>query len=153
MKKSIVRKFRSVLRQFDRELFFQNNSACCDGVSMAQCHALLEIEEKRDITVTEVSDLLMLNKSTVSRTVDGLVNIGLVDREIPKENRRTTVLRLTKNGARVCNNIHWNNDKYVDKTLSVLSKDEQETLINLLDKVTNQMAVLRNNPENIENCC
>lgn len=153
MNNSIIRKFRSVLRRFDRELFFQNNSACCDGVSMAQCHALLEIEEKEDITVTEVSDLLMLNKSTISRTIDGLVNIGLVDREIPKENRRTTVLRLTENGMRVCKNIHWNNDRYVEKTLSVLTTDEKETLINLLNKVTAQMSLLRNSPDESETCC
>lgn len=153
MDKLLIRKFRSILRNFDRELFYQNNSACCDGVSMAQCHALLEIEEKKDITVTEISDALMLNKSTISRTVDGLVNIGLIDREIPKENRRTTVLRLTDNGARVCSNINWNNDRYIEKTLSVLTEEEQQTLVGLLEKVTSQMSILRNREDEEAKCC
>ena len=153
MEKELIRKFRSVLRRFDRELYYQNNSSCCNGISLSQCHALMEIEQKKDISVTEVSDALMLNKSTISRTVDGLVNIGLLNREIPKEDRRTAVLNLTDTGKKVCNDINWNNDRYIQKYLEVLNTDEQDTLITLLDKVTRQMSKLRNSDDESESCC
>ncbi|MDA3928598.1 MAG: MarR family transcriptional regulator [Prolixibacteraceae bacterium] len=153
MKKEFIRKIRAVLRRFDRELFFQNTSSCCNGVSMAQCHALLEIENKENITVTELSENLMLNKSTISRTVDGLVNVGLIDREIPKENRRITTLNLSENGQKVCEDIHWNNDQFITQTLSVLGDTEKEQFLLLLDKVTMKMLALRNDFDKNKNCC
>ncbi|MCK4750392.1 MAG: MarR family transcriptional regulator, partial [Bacteroidales bacterium] len=88
MKKEYIQHFREILRIFDREVFLQNNASCCNGISLAQCHTLLEIEKNSEISVSDLAMNLSLDKSTVSRTVDGLVNIGMVDRVIPKENRR-----------------------------------------------------------------
>jgi DNA-binding MarR family transcriptional regulator len=154
MNQKFVRKFREVLRRLDRELFLQNVSSCCNGVTTTQCHTLLEMEGITDISVTELSKNLMLDKSTVSRTVDGLVNIGLVDRVIPSENRRMTTLNLTENGKKTCENIHWYNDRYAQDALSVLSEEEQEELVRLLDKVTLKMVTLRDNYNNTSsNCC
>jgi DNA-binding MarR family transcriptional regulator len=138
-----IKKFREVLRRFEREIFVQTNECCCNGVTLAQCHALLEIASKNKESVSELAKTLSLDKSTVSRTVDGLVNIGLVDRSIPEENRRTSILKLTKAGENVCHSINCNNNKYISGTLSILTKAEQEELLRLFEKITNQMLQLR----------
>lgn len=138
-----VKKFREILRRFEREIFVQTNECCCNGVTLAQCHALLEIASKNKESVTELAKTLCLDKSTISRTVDGLVNIGLIDRNIPEENRRTSILQLTKAGENVCNSINGNNYKYISDTLSVLTEKEKEELIRLIEKITNQMIKLR----------
>ncbi len=138
-----IKKFREILRRFEREIFVQTNECCCNGVTLAQCHALLEIESKNKESVTELAKTLGLDKSTVSRTIDGLVNMGLVDRSIPMENRRTSILKLTESGINVCNSINCNNDKYIHDTLSILTEAEKEELISLFEKVTNQMIKLR----------
>jgi DNA-binding MarR family transcriptional regulator len=146
MKKSdsqTVKKFREILRRFEREIFVQTNECCCNGVTLAQCHALLEIESKNKESVTELASTLCLDKSTISRTVDGLVNSGLVDRTIPAENRRTSILQLTEAGKDVCISINGNNDKYISNTLSVLTEAEKEQLISLFEKITNQMINMR----------
>lgn len=138
-----IKKFREILRRFEREIFVQTNECCCNGVTLAQCHALLEIENKNKESVTELAKTLCLDKSTVSRTVDGLVNIGLVDRTIPEENRRTSILKLTEAGKTVCHSINGNNYEYISDTLSMLTDAEKEELIRLLEKITNQMIKLR----------
>jgi DNA-binding MarR family transcriptional regulator len=138
-----INKFREVLRKFEREIFVQTNECCCNGVTLAQCHALLEIDNKNKISVTELSKTLGLDKSTVSRTVDGLVHVGLVDRTIPEENRRTSTLQLTRNGKDTCCSINANNDKYIGETLSVLSDSEKKQLLNLFEKITGQMSRIR----------
>ena len=138
-----IKKFREVLRRFEREIFVQTNECCCNGVTLAQCHALLEIASKNKESVTELAKTLSLDKSTVSRTIDGLVSMGLVDRSIPEENRRTSILQLTKEGENVCLSINGNNDKYISSTLSILTKAEQEELLRLFGKITNQMMQLR----------
>jgi DNA-binding MarR family transcriptional regulator len=138
-----IRNFRNLLRRFERELFMQNTDSCCNGVTLAQCHSLLEIESKEKVSLTELANILGLDKSTVSRTVDGLVNLGLVDRTIPAENRRTAILKLTSTGKNICNSINSTNDKYFSETLSILTASEKSEFPRLLEKVINRMVELR----------
>jgi DNA-binding MarR family transcriptional regulator len=145
-----IKKFRGMLRRFERELFMQNNESCCNGVTLAQCHTLLEIENKGKESLTELSKTLGLDKSTISRTVEGLVNIGLVDRSIPAENRRMATLQLTEAGNNICQTINNSNEKYFEDTLSILNEKETTELIRLLDKVINRMTELRSQ---VGTCC
>lgn len=144
MTKDQVKIFRAVLRKFEREIFLQNNSSCCEGVTVSQCHALLEIELNDNITITELAKSLALDKSTVSRTVESLVSSGLVIRTIPSGNRRTAVLTLSDAGKTACNTINTANNRFVSDSLEVLTKAEQSNLITLFEKITHRMADLRN---------
>jgi DNA-binding MarR family transcriptional regulator len=146
----VTKKFRETLRRFEREIFMQNSDSCCNGVTLAQCHALLEVESKEKESVTELAKTLGLDKSTVSRTVDGLVNIGLLDRTIPAENRRMATIQLTEAGKNICCTINDSNDKYFEDTLSVLTDPEKTELLRLLDKVTARMIALRSQDNT---CC
>ncbi len=119
-----IRNFREYLRRFERVLNIQNSSSCCSGVSLAQCHALMELFKEDNITINELSDRLYLDKSTISRTVEGLVQIGLVNRNIPEKDRRAAIVSLTKQGTQVCNQINKVNDTYFEKVLdSIPLKD------------------------------
>ena len=143
MNKKKLARFREILRAFDRELFLQNNASCCNGITLTQCHTLLEIENKEVITITDLANNLSLDKSTVSRTVDGLVNIGLVDRTIPKNNRRTTELCLTDLGKKTCDAINYTNNQYILNVLADFTDQEKTKLVRLFDKVTQNMIRLR----------
>ncbi len=107
MKKQYIQHFREVLRVFDQELFLQDSASCCNGISMAQCLTLLEIEKSSSTSISQLANRLSLDKSTVSRTVDGLVNIRMVNRVTPKENRRTALINLTDSGKEVCATINF----------------------------------------------
>lgn len=145
MDKDFLHRFREILRLFDRELFFQNVSSCCGGVTLAQCHTLLEIENNEEITITELAGNLLLDKSTTSRTVESLVRSGYVERNIPPANRRITTLNLTESGKNTCNDIKWNNEKFLKDSLSQLSKNEKKELLRLFDKITSNMIEMRKN--------
>lgn len=151
MTKNQIRDLRNIIRQFDRELFFQNVASCCNGISPAQCHALLEIEKQSVTTVGELAQNLSLDKSTVSRTVEGLVNISLINREIPKENRRTSIIKLTESGKKVCKTIHYANDEYFEQVLSQFNEDEVSQFISHLGKFTNGMQ--RQRKTDASSCC
>ncbi len=71
-----------------------------------------------EISLKELADKLSLEKSTVSRTVDGLVKRRFLNRETPSENRRLIKLNLTEAGSSTCDNINWNNDNYISEILS-----------------------------------
>jgi DNA-binding MarR family transcriptional regulator len=132
-----------VLRIFDQELFLQNQTSCCNGISLPQCLTLLEIERNREISVSDLAYKLSLDKSTVSRTVDGLVNINLVNRVIPRENRRLAIIKLTNSGKQVCADINYTNDSYVSEILKDFSEEEQEVLLTLFRRLAGKMTEYR----------
>lgn len=143
MDKKYIRQFRDLIRIFDREIFLQNNASCCNGISLAQCHTLLEIEKSDKISISELADNLSLDKSTVSRTVDGLVNINMVDRIIPEDNRRKAILNLTDNGKQICSTINFTNDVYITQLLHDFTEKEQDEFLRLFKKFTCNMAGIR----------
>jgi len=143
MKNEFIKQFRETLRVFDREMFLQNNASCCNGISLAQCHTLLEVEKNSEISISDLAKKLSLDKSTVSRTVDGLVNINLVNRAIPKENRRLALIRLTGSGKDLCSSINYSNDSYISEVFSNFTDEEKECFLRLFGKLTGNMYAYR----------
>ena len=68
-------------------------SSCC-GVTFAQCHAIVEIGRASTLSLNDLADILGLDKSTMSRTINNLVNEGLVARELDNEDRRFVRIEL-----------------------------------------------------------
>jgi DNA-binding MarR family transcriptional regulator len=93
------------------------DSICC-GVTAAQCHTLLAIEEKKLTTVTDLALDLELDKSTLSRTIESLVAVGLVNRETNSGNRRSQHISLTKEGENAVAGIHTQWNDYFESILS-----------------------------------
>ncbi len=124
-----VQQFRKDLRRIERRLFglIGLDGQCC-GVTRAQCHVLLAVEEKGLTTVTDLASNLELDKSTLSRTIEGLVGMGLVRRETNSGNRRSQDICLTPEGERAAASIgsQWNN--YFETIFSGLSASKQQAL-------------------------
>lgn len=142
MDKKVVRKFRKILRVFERELDRQNNSSCCCGVTLSQCHALMELSKKDNISLNQLSEQLSIDKSATSRTVENLVIKKMVERSIPKENRRTTNLKLTKRGINVCQQINNGNDEYYLKALEAIPADDLDVFLRTFENLTSRMGKL-----------
>jgi DNA-binding MarR family transcriptional regulator len=143
MPNNTVRKLRKMIRIIEREVERQLRSdvQCC-GVSLVQCHTLLEIEEVQTAPLQFLAERLSLDKSTVSRTVDGLVLLGLIDRRTDPANRRSIILSLTKKGQNACRGIHEICDRFYSRLLEGISGDKTETVI---EGVTLFASALREN--------
>lgn len=125
-----IRQFRKVLRQFERLLTTQLKDTCADtGVTMSQCHALLEIEERGQATIGELAESFGLDKSTVSRTIDGLVRLGLVERKADPDDRRCTPLVLTEHGRKMSADINKENDDYYQHVFNAIPAEQHKDVI------------------------
>ena len=123
-----IRSFRKTLRKFER-LTHVHTKSCCRGVTLAQCHVMLEIEEHDQATTGQLAEQLGLDKSTLSRTIDGLVNSGLVERLRHPSDRRFTPLALTKKGKEACHAFNRDADGYYGRVLSNIPEaDTKEVL-------------------------
>lgn len=119
----MIRAFRRELRALERrvERALAEQSSCC-GVTPAQCHAILALEEAGQSSLTELATALELDSSTLSRTVDGLVKEGLADRREDPTNRRRSILSLSPAGEAAAARINEACDRYYRSLLSSLSE-------------------------------
>ena len=85
--------------------FFDDLQSSCCGVSFAQCHAMATIRRAGKISLNDLAAGMGLDKSTVSRTVDNLVNNKMVIRDPVPADRRCVTIRLTAKGNRAIGEV------------------------------------------------
>ena len=137
----LISKFRSALRKFEREQEFLQRSKCCKELTLAQCHTLLEIGNLGQPSIMQLADSLSLDKSTVSRTVDGLTNLDLVDRYVPFEDRRTLLISLNKNGRDTYDDINYENNTYFNEVLAAIPSKERKVFISTFELLADTMVI------------
>lgn len=128
MTKSEIRSFRKAVRRFE-QLASQQTRTCCTGVTLAQCHALLQLEALGETTVQGLARALHLQKNTVSWTVDGLVKRGLVRRSPDPSDRRAVLLSLTGEGRERCDAINKINDKHYSEVFDRIPRDSRRAVV------------------------
>lgn len=126
--------FRELIRTLERKLGLLNKQdVCCSEVSLAQCHALVEIGRAKSISLKELSNILGLDISTMSRTVESLVKNYFVFRSPSKIDRRSVDIQLTDKGLNLFNNIENTMDNKFKNIFDQISSDEQSTVFNGLN--------------------
>jgi DNA-binding MarR family transcriptional regulator len=120
-----VRVFRGHLRVLEREIAhaMAEETGCC-GVSLAQCHLLLEVESRGRTGITELTGALELDKSTLSRTVEAMCQKGLLSRVIDPQNRRHQFISLTGKGSRTADAINSLCDGSYQRLLRWIPRDK-----------------------------
>ena len=148
-----VEKFRKILRQIQRELsaLSKDDAQCC-GISLAQCHAMIELGISGRTSISTLANAIGLDKSTLSRTIDSLVQQDLVLRNINNEDRRFMTVELSARGETFYKSL---NDRYnmifheamedipgekqaqllddLELFLKILNKVRQKELLNQID--------------------
>jgi len=128
-----IRQFRRTLRKLERLIELQQRF-CCSGATLAQCHVLLEVEELGQATTGQLADSLGLDKSTLSRTVDGLVNLGLLKRLSNPQDRRTIPLLLTDQGKTICNAINTSSNAFYAQIIERIPQNLRQQVIESFDR-------------------
>ena len=127
-----IRRYRRALRQFQSLAGMQFRNHCC-GVTLAQCQVLLEIDECSHLTMGQLALNLKLDVSTLSRAVDGLVDKKLVARLKDDSDRRLVWIRLTDDGASICQEIHESNDACCIRIFENIPPSQRDAVIQNLE--------------------
>jgi len=87
-------------------------------------------------------EIIDMENGSFTYLADKLVNKGLIRKEQAKEDKRITVLNLTKKGEEVTSSLKSNFEAHISKLLSTLSEDDLRDLsksIELLDDILNKL--------------
>lgn len=127
-------RLRETTRLLVRNLgFLDRSGAVCCGITLTQCHTIVETGRRKQISVNELSELLDLDKSTVSRTVEQLVNHDLLVRQPDVNDRRYVVLQLTGKGEELFANIEQRAEAYFAEIIDAIPEEKQEQVIESLE--------------------
>lgn len=128
-----LKSFRENTRRLEMNLGSINRTdCCCCGISDTQCFVLVEIGRRANISIKELAQILRLDKSGISRTVDELVRKEFVVRMPSKEDRRYVVLNLTDKGFEKFNKIENDMDLRFKSILERIPKDKRSQVIEAL---------------------
>ncbi|MEZ7890653.1 MAG: MarR family transcriptional regulator [Candidatus Wallbacteria bacterium] len=139
-----IQDFRHSLRFLEREFERQMKSetGCC-GVTLAQCHLLLELDILKKTSIKTIAGILELDKSTLSRTIDSLVTENLITRLVLKEDRRITEISLTDKGKKTVQKINKMCNEYYSKLFDEIPDKNHKTIINGIKIFAEAMNIFR----------
>jgi DNA-binding MarR family transcriptional regulator len=125
-----IRLLREKLRQVEREVNdpFRSDGGCC-GISLAQCHTLLEVGNAGQVSLVNLASILGLDTSTLSRTIQGLVMLGFVNRTTSDKDRRYVSISLTEQGRGVYEKIESTFNDYFRQVIELIPADKRDAAI------------------------
>jgi DNA-binding MarR family transcriptional regulator len=127
---------RELIRVLVRNLgILEKSEATCCSVTVSQCHTIVEIGRTNDISLNDLAEILALDKSTMSRTINNLVDSGLVIREMHPEDRRFITIKLTNEGDKVFQNIESTMEHYYKSIFSSIPEDKREQVLESLQLI------------------
>lgn len=121
---------REVIRVLERKLgVLEDVGFSCCGISFAQCHALVEIGRAGTITLNKLAEILNLENSTMSRTVNNLVSANFVLRDLDSSDRRYINISLTESGMNLYQSIEATMEKYFKDIFDNIPEDKHLQVI------------------------
>lgn len=124
---------RENLRILVRKLgVLERGEALCCGLTLSQSYSIVEIGRAGVISLNLLTEILGVDKSTVSKSVDKLVNNGILVRDIDPEDRRSVNLYLSDKGKSIYSEVEKRSTAYFDEVVAALPDDKCEQIIESL---------------------
>ena len=107
------------------------------GIKMQHYNVLRIIKGKHPEALSpgEIKEVMLDKSPDLTRLLDKLVDMKLVDRDICSENRRRMDINITGKGLQLLAKLTADQDKLNNKIADRLIESEAEQLSNLLDKI------------------
>lgn len=128
-----AKQLRELLRLLVRKLgILERSEASGCGITLAQCHAIIELGRAEALTLNDLAERLHLDKSTVSRSVEGLVAGQYVVRQPSAQDRRFVTLTLTAKGQQVYREVESSMAAYFNGILAAVPAEKRTQLVESL---------------------
>jgi len=104
-------------------------------ITVSQFHMLRRIDYGKD-SVSQLADTMHISRAATSRTVNVLVNKGLLTRTHNPNDRRYVQLRLTEEGKILLQTLFGITGNWMEGKLAELDEAELENIINAVEALT-----------------
>lgn len=124
----VVSVIRRSSRVMVRELGFMASTLASTNYSPSAVHTLVEIALRKEMTASQLVQLLGLDKSSVSRMLARLIAAGELEEVTSPEDARAKSLRLTAKGHETVSKINTFSNERVVSAIKSLAPVQQQTI-------------------------
>src|SRR4051795_3661021 len=110
------------------------------GITRAQWLVLTRLHRRPGASLSELAEMMEVEKATAGRMIDRLVANGWVERRTARDDRRVKRVYLTDDAERVHKRIWRVAEETVDAALADLSARERTQLMSLMQRVKTTFA-------------
>jgi DNA-binding MarR family transcriptional regulator len=126
--------------QFIKKVFYDHDiSKLKLDINKTQTHILMCINENSDKSMSEISLLTGLEKSSFTRSVDYLVRNGFITRIALENDRRKIKLSLTNKGTKAAKHIKNDFSVYLDSLIIDFSEQDKNDFFESLETISKYM--------------
>lgn len=138
---------REVLQLLVRRFgLLQKDGAQCCGLSVVQSHIIYELFKRPNISLNDLSQLLSVDTSTLSRQVNHLVELDMIHRHPDPKDRRYITLSLTDKGESQHQEIANLMEDYILNLFKMVPEEKHAQVLESLQLISDAMS-------KSPNCC
>ncbi len=105
-----------------------------NNLSLSQYFALSNIPTS-GISMTELSKIIGIDKSTLTRNINILLQSGLVEKRKSVFDKRGYTVFLSSNGDDLINKLHDEIEIIINQFIETVSSDSKQDFINILETI------------------
>jgi len=105
------------------------------GISQAEAHVLSHLSEGGPCSIADVHHSFGHRRSTLTSILNRLEDQGLIAREVHPEDRRSYLLRLTRDGKPVASNARRTLERLEAAALSCLSEQQVASFVAVVEAI------------------
>lgn len=106
------------------------------NVGIEEIGILFILKESGELSITDLSNMTLKDKGTISRTIKSLCRKNLVKKIQEKEDNRISKMSITSEGLEKIKTVKNDKKIFLDTFDNVITANEKEQLLNILDKIT-----------------
>lgn len=125
-------KLSELMRKFQTELL----SGDLKEYTLRQLYYIELIDKNEGISVSEISKVLDLKKSTISIAINQLIDLNIITKIQSNTDKRFYFLKLTEKGKNIMKMHKQVHQNTIKKIINILEPKEIENFINIVDKIT-----------------
>lgn len=150
LKHADILSVRDASRKMVRELGFMQSTLAETDLSPSAVHAVIEIGNRGEMTANQLGQLLLLEKSTISRMVSRLVERRLVVEAPSQADGRVKILSLTDGGHALLEDIDRFANQKVGRALQTMNAQARGQAIGGLSAYAAALKALRSGADDVK---
>jgi len=115
-------------RGIQKNIFKKSLGELSEGISRHHLEIMKLLYDEGRLHLAEISDMLFISKSQMTRLIDELIGLEMVERQTDAVDRRKSNIILTNKGEKVVQEVRAKIGEGIKEWLSSLSDDELEKL-------------------------
>ncbi|PAF47536.1 hypothetical protein BKH46_03670 [Helicobacter sp. 12S02634-8] len=106
------------------------------NIGIEQIGTLVILEKHGPLNITDLSNITLKDKGTISRTIESLCKKNFVKKIHEKEDNRITRITITQERKEKLASVNKNKQKIINVFTETISDEEKKEFLRILEKIT-----------------